>query len=156
MQDDEDRVLRQLVQELAKIGINFAPVQMRKGTLISIQDGTPPSLTVNISGSNVPGIRYKKSYHPVVGDVVLMFKQGGEYIVDSALATDYPADAHVGNLEIDGALNHDGTTAGFFGTAPSAQQTLPPALDGGDPLSTVIARVNGITHVYLANYGLLG
>ena len=27
-----------------------------------------------------------------------------------------------GEVEIDGALNHDGTTAGFYGTAPIAQQ----------------------------------
>lgn len=29
----------------------------------------------------------------------------------------------LGDVEIDGALNHDGTTAGFFGTAPAVQQT---------------------------------
>jgi hypothetical protein len=29
----------------------------------------------------------------------------------------------VGNVEIDGALNHDGTTVGFYGTAPAVQQT---------------------------------
>lgn len=29
----------------------------------------------------------------------------------------------VGELELDGALNHDGTTVGFFGTAPVTQQT---------------------------------
>ena len=27
-----------------------------------------------------------------------------------------------GEVEIDGALNHDGTTVGFFGTAPAVQQ----------------------------------
>jgi len=33
-------------------------------------------------------------------------------------------DVHVAkNLEIDGALNHDGTTAGFYATAPITQQT---------------------------------
>lgn len=28
-----------------------------------------------------------------------------------------------GDVEIDGALNHDGTTVGFYGTAPIAKQT---------------------------------
>lgn len=153
---DEDAILRQLAQELSKLGVQFLPVQMRKGTLISIQDGTPPSLTVNINGLSVPGIRYNKSYHPVVGDVVQMFKQGGEYIVDFALATDYPANAHVGDIEIDGALNHDGSTVGFFGKAPVTQQVLPPNLTGADGIDVIRARVNGITGVYLAEYGLLG
>jgi hypothetical protein len=27
------------------------------------------------------------------------------------------------DVEIDGALNHDGTTVGFYGTVPAAQQT---------------------------------
>ena len=31
------------------------------------------------------------------------------------------------DLEIDGALNHDGSTVGFFGTTPAAQQTTPDA-----------------------------
>lgn len=153
---DEDAILRQLVQELAKLGVQFQPVQMRKGTLISIQDGTPPSLTVSINGLSVPGIRYKKSYHPVAGDVVLMFKQGGEYIVDSALATDYPANAHVGDIEIDGALNHDGSTLGFYGVTPVVRQAIPPNLTGADDISVVRARVNGITGVYLPNVGILG
>lgn len=153
---DEDAILRQLAQELAKLGVQFAPLQMRKGTLISIQDGTPPSLTVNINGTNVAGVRYKKSYHPVVGDVVLMFKQGGEYVVDDALASDYPANAHVGDIEIDGALNHDGSTVGFFGKVPASQQALPAELTGADDITVIRARVNGITHVYMQNYGLLG
>jgi hypothetical protein len=35
-----------------------------------------------------------------------------------------PRDLYLGrNIEIDGALNHDGTTVGFYGTTPTAKQT---------------------------------
>lgn len=37
------------------------------------------------------------------------------------------------DIELDGALNHDGTTAGFFGTAPTTQQSIM----GYNPSSTV-------------------
>lgn len=38
-------------------------------------------------------------------------------------ATMFPKLACVGEVEIDGALNHDGSTVGFYGTAPVAKQT---------------------------------
>lgn len=49
-----------------------------------------------------------------------------------------------GEIELDGALNHDGTTAGFFGTAPATQQA-----DGAALTNNV--TVGGTTNT-IANY----
>lgn len=151
----DDTMIKALAREITA-GKQDVPVTIRKGVLVSTQAGTPPTVTVNISGVDVPGVRFVRSYRPVVNDVVLMFKQGAEYLVFDAVAMQLPSDAHVSNIEIDGSLNHDGTTVGFFGTTPVTQQVLPPNLTASDGIDVIRARVNGITGVYLAAYGLLG
>ena len=54
----------------------------------------------------------------------------------------------VNNLDIDGNLNHDGSNIGFFGTAPTTQQTAP------NPLDPVDAQVASLV-ASLQAYGLL-
>ncbi len=44
-------------------------------------------------------------------------------LTDYANGVGTAAPAHVTDLEIDGALNHDGTTVGFYGTTPIVKQT---------------------------------
>ncbi len=39
--------------------------------------------------------------------------------------------SNIDNIEIDGALNHDGSTVGFYGTTPIAQQTGVAVTAGG-------------------------
>jgi hypothetical protein len=59
----------------------------------------------------------------------------GTVILDDAQAT--------GDVELDGALNHDGTTVGFYGTTPIVKQT-------GVAVSTAAI------HAALVNLGLIG
>lgn len=73
-----------------------------------------------------------------------------------------------GTLELDGAINHDGSTAGFFGTAPAAQQVVTASIttafsqiatSGKWGFQTSTAAKNLVTQVQdiklaLANLGL--
>lgn len=59
----------------------------------------------------------------------------------------------VGEVEIDGALNHDGTTVGFFGTAPATQRPANPDTSGAT-LAALETEVNELKQL-LRDYGLL-
>jgi hypothetical protein len=75
--DDE---IRQLA---AALGIQQQQaLQGRKAVVESISLGdavTPPTITVDLSGVSVEGIRLAASYTPQVGDTVLLLKQGNEF-----------------------------------------------------------------------------
>jgi hypothetical protein len=60
------------------------------------------------------------------------------------------------NLEIDGALNHDGSTVGFFGTTPATQASHLTNITGSDGSQDGIARgkINDILLV-LERHGLM-
>lgn len=47
-------------------------------------------------------------------------------------------------LELDGALNHDGTTAGFFGTAPATQPTVTGSRGGNAALASLLTALAGV------------
>jgi hypothetical protein len=47
----------------------------------------------------------------------------------------------VGNAEIDGALNHDGTTVGFYGTAPVSKPTITGSKGGNVALASLITAL---------------
>jgi len=47
-------------------------------------------------------------------------------------------------LELDGALNHDGTTAGFFGTAPATQPTVTGSRAGNLALASLLTALAGL------------
>ncbi len=49
---------------------------------------------------------------------------GGSVVVNSDGTVSVVGGIQLANdVEIDGALNHDGSTVGFYGTTPTAQQT---------------------------------
>jgi len=54
--------------------------------------------------------------------------------------------------EIDGAFNHDGTTVGFFGTAPATKQTH--IIDADGSLADITTKFNNLL-LKLETYGLL-
>ena len=81
-------------------------------------------LTVNDGGNDVD-FRIEG-----VGAANALFVQGSDGFVGinnaaPTVALDITGSVLISSaLEIDGALNHDGTTAGFFGTAPTTQQSI--------------------------------
>lgn len=50
----------------------------------------------------------------------------------------------VQEIEIDGALNHDGTTVGFYGTAPQTKQTVSGAKGGNAALGSLMTALSTI------------
>lgn len=77
--------ISQLVDQLAKPDIPFDPATIRKGTITaSNPTNTPPDVSLTISGDDtttVDAVRYLDSYSPVVGDTVLIIKQGTDIVV---------------------------------------------------------------------------
>lgn len=61
-------------------------IQSQLATVISVQSGPPPTLTVSIYGTNVPSVRYIGSA-PSVGATVVLISDGPYYICIGALAT---------------------------------------------------------------------
>jgi hypothetical protein len=69
----------------------------------------------------------------------------------------------VGELHLDGALNHDGTTVGFFGTAPAVRAaaytptnvTTDRSYDADTVLVAELADAVGTLIADLQSYGLL-
>jgi hypothetical protein len=55
----------------------------RKGTIVSIEQGTPDTCTITLSGdpTEIPGIYFLDSYRPTVGDIVVIAKQGGSLLI---------------------------------------------------------------------------
>jgi hypothetical protein len=74
-----------LVDQLAKPEIPFDPATIRKGVITaSNPTATPPSVDLTISGDDsatISAVRYIDSYSPVVGDTVLIIKQGTDIVV---------------------------------------------------------------------------
>ncbi len=68
------------------------------------------------------------------GSVRLTIEAGGDVVIANA-------------CEIDGDLDHDGSNAGFFGTAPTTQQTVTGSRGGNAALANLLTA--------LANYGLI-
>jgi hypothetical protein len=100
-----------------------------------------------------------------------MFGAGGASTLDTALYRSAVSTLRTNgsviidqNLEIDGALNHDGTTVGFFGTAPVVQdtgwtvtnETTDKVLDADVTTLNELADVVGTLIEQLKSYGIIG
>jgi hypothetical protein len=85
--------VRQLATEMMKPQIGFEPLTLRKGTVQSIEAGSPPTLTLLVSGDTtapVPGVTFMDSYSPVVGDTVLVGRQGKDIFVLGIVRAETP------------------------------------------------------------------
>jgi len=97
--------IRDLASQLAQAAdLGFAPTTLIKGVITaSNPTGTPPNVSLTLSGDDTTPIdlvRYIDSYSPVVGDTVLVGKQGTDIFVL-------------------GQMNDTGTGAANGWTAPS-------------------------------------
>lgn len=78
--------IRALAAEISKQSlIDFDPATIRKAEVITdAATANPPTVSVQISGDTtvtIDGVRYLDSYSPVVGDTVLVIKQGTDLVV---------------------------------------------------------------------------
>lgn len=56
--------------------------------VLSVDAGSPPTLTIQLGDEEVPEVRYLNSYVPVLGEKVEIFiRSGGDVFVLGALAT---------------------------------------------------------------------
>lgn len=81
----EDEI-RALAQQLRKSGeLGFDPTTLIKGTITAISySSSPPTVSINVSGDTttaIAGVRILNDYTPVVGQTVLVHKQGADIVV---------------------------------------------------------------------------
>lgn len=79
------------IQKLATALAGSDPnkVGTSKALIISMEDGPPPSCTINLSGDSVliPGVQFLDSYTPRIGDTVNLLKQNGSLLIIGSVAT---------------------------------------------------------------------
>lgn len=85
--------LRDLATQLGQDPLSFDPSTIRKGVVTAVNTGgSPPTLTVNLSGDTttaIPDLRYLEPYVPAVDDTVLMIKQGTSLVVLNKISESY-------------------------------------------------------------------
>lgn len=77
--------IKALATEIAKQTLlDFDPATIRKAEVTASADtANPPTISIQISGDTtvtIDGVRYLDSYSPVVGDTILVFKQGTDLV----------------------------------------------------------------------------
>ncbi|MFI0262540.1 hypothetical protein ACH4OW_26275 [Streptomyces sp. NPDC017056] len=114
-QTAQTQAIRDLATEIAKRTLlDFEPATIRKGTVASIADtAVPPTLGIQISGdtTEIPGIRYIDSYAPVVGETVLVIKQGTDLVALGEIAQQYTATGWT-VLSLGSGFSHNGNDNG--------------------------------------------
>lgn len=70
------------------LSLGSQPIGGLYGVVKSIQAGTPPTVTVTLAGSTtqVAGVKFFRSYEPIVNDTVFLGQRGSDYIVLGILA----------------------------------------------------------------------
>lgn len=90
-----EKQLRDLATQIADMTkLGFDPMTIRKGIIASVSDATsPPTVSLNISGdvgTLVSEVRLLNNYTPLVGQTVLLAKQGTEIFLLGSIASDNP------------------------------------------------------------------
>ncbi len=91
----QERELRELAAMISKMGkLGFDPMTVRKGVVASVNDfADPPTVSINISGDTntlVSQVRTLNNYTPLVGQTVLIGKQGTEIFLLGSIASVNP------------------------------------------------------------------
>lgn len=92
---ETERQLRDLAAQIAAMTkLPFDPVTVRKAVVVGVADtATPPTVSLNISGDStttVSEVRTLNNYTPLVGQTVLLAKQGAEIFILGAIASVNP------------------------------------------------------------------
>lgn len=98
-QDAEtERQLRDLAAQIAAMTkLSFDPTTIRKAIVVAVADtATPPTVSLNISGDSqalVTEVRTLNNFTPLVGQTVLIAKQGAEIFILGGIASISPKTA---------------------------------------------------------------
>lgn len=145
------------------VGSSFGITTLAGTNAITVTDGA----TVYIAGAAVAGanVTLTRGYALWVdagvsrfdGDVAI----GANAVADSANLYVSGKLSTSGELEINGALNHDGTTVGFYGTTPTAQSsaytvTNPSADRAFDVAATTVNEMAAVLGTLIADLKLTG
>jgi hypothetical protein len=91
----EAKAIRELASQITQMSkLGFDPLTIRKGIIGAVSDtSTPPTVSVNISGDTetlVNGVRLVNNFTPIIGQTVLIGKQGTELFVLGAISSSNP------------------------------------------------------------------
>ena len=105
------------------------PLRLRQGVVTAIDAGPPPSITLNLGGTDVPGCRYLQGYVPHVGDVVWCLRNGLDVIALGTLPQNDSAAMRLTQFAGDGTQTSTTSTTGAAMGAAGAQGifTAPPS-----------------------------
>lgn len=138
--------LRELVQALRRTSVTVDNKSgLRKGTVVSIQAGSPPTCTVTLGGdtAEIPGVGYVQNYRPVVGDTVLMNQQKNDLtIVDKVADSLTPGKIIDGLVQANNAIQVNGTDQSGNSLTVSGGNA---SLQGGADISGGASVSGGVT-----------
>lgn len=91
----QEKMIRELASQITKMSkLGFDPLTIRKGIVAAVIDtSTPPTVSINISGDEttlISAVRTLNNYTPVVGQTVLVAKQGTEIFLLGAISAANP------------------------------------------------------------------
>jgi hypothetical protein len=91
----QEKQLRDLAAQIAQMSkLGFDPMTIRKGVIAAVNDTTaPPTVSINVSGDTstiVSQVRTLNNYTPLVGQTILLAKQGTEIFILGAIAAGSP------------------------------------------------------------------
>ena len=103
----QERQLRDLATQIAQMTkLGFDPLTIRKGTIAAVNDfADPPTVSINISGDTetlVSAVRTLNNYTPLVGQTVLIAKQGTEIFLLGSIASVNPRSTAASSEEDNG------------------------------------------------------
>jgi hypothetical protein len=108
----QEKQLRELAAQITQMSkLGFDPMTIRKGTVVAVADATtPPTVSLNISGSEdvlITEVRTLNNYTPLVGQTVLIAKQGSEIFILGAIASINPKLTSATNTSDNGWIKAD-------------------------------------------------
>jgi len=103
----QERQLRDLATQIASMTkLGFDPLTIRKGMIAAVTDfADPPTVAINISGdteTTVSEVRVLNNYTPLVGQTVLIAKQGTEIFLLGSIASVNPRTLAASSEEANG------------------------------------------------------
>jgi hypothetical protein len=117
---------------IATSGVVLDTGDTMTGTLSIVADANPALNVVQADGDNVFFVRTDVPLVSLSNGTDLTIFSDDAFAVPTFAVDGSNGDTHLyGNLEIDGALNHDGSTVGFYGATPVAKQGDPPDITSG-------------------------
>lgn len=114
---EQEKQIRDLATQITQMSrLGFDPMTIRKGIIAAVNDtSSPPTVAINISGDEttlVSQVRTLNNYTPLVGQTVLVAKQGAEIFLLGAIAATNPTGV---NTATDNGWNRATLTAGSHG-----------------------------------------